>query len=71
MKILLSVIAKQTIKRSVLLFTFALLHTVVVKSSRLYQNYEYYNIDFDIIHQVCLEDKNDVRYTYNIVMPYW
>lgn len=66
MKILLSVIIRQTIKRSVLLFTFALLRTVVVKSSRLYQNYEYY-IDFNIIHQVCVEDKN----LHNIVMPYW
>jgi len=69
MKILLSVIVRQTIKRSVLLFTYALLRTVVVKSSRLYQNYEYY-IDFNIIHQVCEKIKTALV-LHNIVMPYW
>lgn len=47
MKILLNVIVRQTIKRSIFLFTFTLLYTVIVKSSRLNQNYEYY-IDFNI-----------------------
>jgi len=47
MKILLNVIVRQTIKRSIFLFTFTLLCTVIVKSSRLNQNYEYY-IDFNI-----------------------